>query len=218
MNSDFNGLGMGLGSLAMISKAQSRSISAENPTGEKGKGGMATDGTGAIFARELGQGWKISPSINIPGNETVMLADIRGSGAIQHIWMTVNASYWRNLILRCYWDGEESPSIEVPVGDFFCNGWCVPSRVNSIPVAVNPMGGFNCFWEMPFKEAAKITLENLGPDEIIGFYYQIDYTHTDVPSDRAYFHAQWRRSNPVPYQEVHTLADNIQGQGHYVGT
>jgi len=218
MNTDFNGLGMGLGSLAIISKAQSRSISAENPTGEKGKGGMATDGTGAIFARELGQGWKISPSINIPGNETVVLADIRGSGAIQHMWMTVNASCWRNLILRCYWDGEESPSIEVPIGDFFCNGWCVPSRVNSIPVAVNPMGGFNCFWEMPFKEAAKITLENLGPDEILGFYYQIDYTHTDVPSDRAYFHTQWRRSNPVPHQEVHTLVDNVQGRGQYVGT
>lgn len=218
MSDHFNGLGMGLGSLPIISNARTRSISAENLTGEKGKGGMATEGTGAIYARELGVGWKISPSINISGNETVTLADINGPGAIQHLWMTVHPSSWRKLLLRFYWDGEEMPSVEVPIGDFFCNGWCVPCDVNSIPVAVNPRGGFNSYWEMPFKEKARITLENLSPDEIAGFYYQIDYTLTDVPEDRAYFHAQWRRCNPLIYKEVHTLVDGVQGQGHYVGT
>jgi hypothetical protein len=218
MVEEFNGLGMGLGNLARLSKAESRSISAENFTGEKGKGGMATEGTGSNQARELGQGWKISPSINISMNEVVTLADIKGPGAINHIWLTVHPDYWRFLILRVYWDEEESPSIEVPLGDFFCNGWGVRSNVNSLPVSVNPAGGFNCFWEMPFRKHARITIENLIPKEIKGFYYQIDYILTDVPEDCAYLHAQWRRSNPLPYQEVHTLLDGVRGWGHYVGT
>ncbi len=216
--SDFNGLGMHLGNLSRLSSAQTRSISAENFTGAKGEGGKATEGTGSIPARELGRGWKVSPSINIAGNSSVTLADIEGPGAIQHLWMTVHPSAWRKLVFRCYWDSEAEPSVEVPLGDFFCNGWGERCNVNSLPVAVNPAGGFNSYWEMPFRQHATITLENLSPDEIQGFYYQIDYTLTDIPEDRAYFHAQWRRSNPVPYKEVHTLLDGVKGQGHYVGT
>jgi len=218
MNNPFNGLGMNLGNLSWLSNALSRSISAENPTGAKGQGGMATEGTGAIAARELGQGWKVSPSIHIAGNSTVVLADIDGPGAIQHIWLTVNPAFWRRLILRFYWDKEEMPSVEVPLGDFFCNGWGVRCNINSLPIAVNPAGGFNSYWEMPFRQHARITLENRSPDEIRGFYYQIDYALTDVPADRAYFHAQWRRSNPLPYMDVHTLLDGVEGQGQYVGT
>jgi hypothetical protein len=216
--SGFDGLGMNLGTLSRLSSAQTRSISAENPTGEKGRGGMAMDGTGAIPAHELGQGWKVSPSINIAGNSTVVLADIEGPGAIQHIWLTVHPSHWRRIMLRCFWDGEQTPSIETPIGDFFCNGWCERCNVSSLPVAVNPAGGFNSYWEMPFRKLARIEIENLGSDEITGCYYQIDYTLTDVPDDRAYLHAQWRRSNPLPYQTVHTLLDGVRGQGHYVGT
>src|SRR5664279_2316048 len=119
----FNGLNMHLGSLSLLSNAQTRSISAENFTGEKGKGGMATEGTGALVARNLGQGWKVSPSINIQPKQTVTLADIAGPGAIQHIWLTVHPQYWRKLVFRFYWDGEAMPSVEVPLGDFFCNGW-----------------------------------------------------------------------------------------------
>jgi len=218
MDISFDGLGLHLGNLPRLSNALTRSISAENPTGAKGQGGMATEGTGAIAARELGRGWKISPSINIAGHNVVVLADIEGPGAIQHIWMTVNPAFWRKLVLRFYWDNEESPSVEVPMGDFFCNGWCVRCNVNSLPIAVNPAGGFNSYWEMPFRQHARITIENLSPDEVKGFYYQIDYTLTDVPDDRAYFHAQWRRSNPLPYMEMHTLLDGVRGQGHYVGT
>ena len=126
MDSQFNGLGMHLGNLARLSNAQSRSISAENPTGAKGRGGMATEGSGAVFAREVGRGWKISPSISLAGNSTTVLADIEGAGAIQRIWMTVeNPGLWRQLVLRFYWDREDAPSVEVPMGDFFCNGWCV---------------------------------------------------------------------------------------------
>ncbi len=214
----FNGLGMGLGNLARLSPAQTRSISAENFTGAKGQGGQATAGTGAIPGRELGQGWKISPSINIDANATVTLAEIEGPGAIQHIWLTVHPTQWRRLVLRAYWDDEPTPSVETPLGDFFANGWCERCNVNSLPVAVNPAGGFNAYWEMPFRQRARITVENLSPDPIKGFYYQIDYTLTDVPTDRAYFHAQWRRNNPLSYQEVHTLLDGVRGQGHYVGT
>ncbi len=214
----FNGLHMNLGNLSRLSRAVTRSISAENKTGEKGGGGAATNGTGAEAARELGQGWKVSPSIHIPPGATVTLAAIEQPGAIQHIWMTVAPRWWRSLILRCYWDNEPAPSVEVPLGDFFCNGWCVRCNVNSLAVAVNPAGGFNSYWEMPFRKSAQVTLENLAPEEIRNVFYQVTYTLTDVPDDAAYLHAQWRRSNPLPYQQVHTLLDGVSGWGHYVGT
>ncbi|MCD9022547.1 glycoside hydrolase family 172 protein [Cohnella silvisoli] len=213
----FNGLDMGLGNLPRLSAAKTRSISAENFTGEKGKAGMATEGTGAECARDLGQGWKVSPSVNIPAKSTYTMAEIDGPGAIQHIWLTCFNAHWRNMIIRIYWDGETSPSVETPIGDFFCNGWCERSNVNSMPVAVNPAGGMNSYWLMPFRGHAKITVENLGSENVV-LYYQVDYTLTEVPEDTAYFHAQWRRSNPLPYKEVHTILDGVKGKGHYVGT
>jgi hypothetical protein len=116
-----------------------------------------------------------------------------------------------------YWDNEPTPSVETPIGDFFCNGWCERCNITSLPIAVNPAGGFNSYWEMPFRQHARITLENLSPDEVRGFYYQITYTLTDVPEDRAYFHAQWRRDNPLAYQTPKTILEGVQGQGHFVG-
>lgn len=213
----FNGLGMNLGTLSRLSNAKTRSISAENFDGSKGRGGMATDGTGQQAARELGLGWKVSPSVKIAAKSTFELAAIQEPGAIQHIWCTSFPATWRTLILRMYWDGETEPSVEVPLGDFFCNGWCERSNVQSLPVAVNPAGGLNSYWEMPFRQSARITIENTSEVEAV-LYYQIDYTLTEVPDDAAYFHAQWRRSNPVPYQDVHTLLDGVRGHGHYVGT
>jgi len=216
--SQFNGLNLSLGNLSRLSRAVTRSISAENFTGEKGRGGMATSGTGAIAARELGQGWKVSPSINVAGNATVALAEIEDPGAIQQIWLTVHPQFWRRIVLRMYWDGEETPSVETPLGDFFCMGWCERANIASLAVCVNPAGGFNSYWEMPFRKSARITIENLGDDEVRGFYYQINYTLTDVPDDAAYFHAQWRRSNPLPYMQDHVILDGVRGWGHYVGT
>ncbi|MGQ9848701.1 MAG: glycoside hydrolase family 172 protein [Aggregatilineaceae bacterium] len=216
--STFNGLHMSLGMLSRLSHAQTRSISAENFAGEKGKGGMATEGTGAQAARDLGRGWKVSPCIHLAPRQTATLAAIEGSGAIQHVWITVAPRWWRSLILRCYWDDEPEPSVEVPLGDFFCNGWCVRCNVSSLAVAVNPAGGFNAYWEMPFRRRARLTVENLTGEEIKGFFYQITYTLTEVPDEVAYLHAQWRRSNPLPYKAVHTLVDGVQGWGHYVGT
>lgn len=214
----FNGLGMHLGNLSRLSDAETRSISAENVTGAKGEGGKATEGTGAEAARELGQGWKVSPSIDIAPNETVTLAEIDGPGAIQHIWLTVHPAWWRRLVLRMSWDDEPTPSVEVPLGDFFASGWGERCNISSLPVAVNPAGGFNSYWELPFRAKARITIENLVPEACRGFYYQITYALTEVPDDAAYLHAQWRRSNPLPYGEIHTLLDGVRGQGHYVGT
>ena len=109
----FDGLGMGLGSLARLSSARTRSISAENPTGEKGKGGMATEGAGAQCARDLGQGWKVNPCVRIGPGETCTLADIAGPGAIQSMWLSGDVArrgpLARFYILRIYWDDQEDP-------------------------------------------------------------------------------------------------------------
>jgi len=212
----FNGLGMHLGNLSRLSPAKTRSISPENFTGEKGKGGMATEGTGASCARELGQGWKISPSIRIEPGETRVLADIEGPGAVQQIWMTPTG-HWRFSILRIYWDGQEQPSVECPVGDFFACGWQRYAQVSSLAVCVNPGSAFNCYWEMPFRKRCRITMTNIAEDAMV-LYYQINYTLTDVPEDCAYFHAQFRRANPLPYGQVYTILDGVRGQGQYVGT
>ena len=212
----YNGLNLSLGNLSRLSKAKTRSISAENFTGEKGKGGMATEGTGANSARELGQGWKVSPSVCIEAGKTFTVADIEGPGAIQQIWMTPTGT-WRHSILRIYWDNEETPSVETPVGDFFGQGWGVYAPLNSLPVCVNPGSAFNCYWEMPFRRHCRITLTNIG-DKSMVLYYQVNYTLTEIPDNVAYFHAQYRRINPLPDKEVYTLVEGIRGKGHYVGT
>ncbi len=215
----FNGLGMNMGNLSRLSSAKTRSISPENFTGESGKGGMAIEGTGAMPGRDLGQGWKISPSIGIAPDEDFVLADIRTGGAIQQIWITsLDDVKQRDLILRMYWDDQEHPSVEVPLGDFFCCGLNNYAHVNSLPVSVNPGKALNCFWEMPYHKNARITLENRDPIQTATVYYQVNYTETAVPQDCAYFHAQFRRTNPVPYKGLHTLLDGIEGQGHYIGT
>ena len=212
----FNGLGMHMGNLARLSGAQTRSISPENFTGEQGKGGMATEGTGVRCARDLGQGWKVSPSIRIEPGQTFELADISGPGAIQQIWMTPTGN-WRFSILRIYWDGQEHPSVECPVGDFFSCGWGTYAQLSSLAVCVNPGSAFNCYWEMPFRERCRMTMTNLA-DEQMTLYYQINYALTDVPEDVGYFNAQFRRVNPLPYKEVYTILDGVRGQGQYVGT
>lgn len=212
----FNGLGMNLGNLSRLSNAETRSISPENVTGEKGKGAMSLDGLAKDCARDLGQGWKISPYIFIQPGETVTLAEIDGPGAVQQIWMTMRG-VWRQNIIRFYWEDRGEPSVEAPVGDFFASGWGTFSQVSSIPVCVNPGSAFNCYWEMPFRRKCKITMTNIS-DERTTLFYQINYTLTEIPEDCAYFHASFRRVNPLPYGEVYTILDNVKGQGHYVGT
>ena len=221
--STFNGLEMNLGNLSRLSNAKTRSISPENFTGEKGKGGMASiadknipnKASGANAARDLGENWKINPSIQIQSGETFTIAEINGMGAIQHIWMTPTG-VWRFSILRIYWDDETEPSVECPVGDFFCMGWNEYAPLTSMAVCVNPGSAFNCYWSMPFRKKCRITMENINESEPMNLYYQIDYTLTDVPKDAAYFHAQFRRLNP-DVTSNYTIVDKIKGQGQFVG-
>ena len=213
---EFNGLGMTMGNLATLSKAQTRSISPENFSGAPGQGGMALEGTGAVHARDLGQGWKVSPSIIIKAGETFELTHIEGPGAIQQIWMTPVGN-WRFSILRIYWDGQEQPSVECPLGDFFASGWGQFAQLSSLAVCVNPGSAFNCYWEMPFQKRCRMTVTNVDEEDVT-LYYQINYVLTAVPQNQAYFHAQFRRVNPLPYGEAYTIVDGIQGQGQYIGT
>lgn len=215
---NFHGLSNGMADLIYLSDARSRSICPENETGEAGKGGMCEleYGNARLAARDLGKGWKVNPYIHIPAKSTYEIASIEGPGVIQHIWMTPTGR-WRNIIIRFYWDGEENPSVECPVGDFFASGWNEYAQLSSLAVCVNPGSAFNCYWQMPFRKSCRITLENIGEEETT-YYYQIDYVLTEVPENCAYFHAQFRRVNPLPYKDVYTIVDNIEGSGHYVGT
>lgn len=224
----FNGLGMHLGNLSQLSDAETRSISPENFTGEKGKGGMATTGNGEQPARELGLGWKMSPSVTIKPGEEFVMADIKGEGAVQHMWIT--GYIGRDFIFRIYWDDQEHPSVEAPIADFFAVGWSDNSKnnsifkdapaftpVNSLPISVNPNNGCNSYFEMPFRKRARITMENRTTNDQV-LYYSIDYTLTTVPEHAAYFHAQFRRTKVIPYMEDYTIVDGIEGKGHYIGT
>jgi hypothetical protein len=215
-SAQYDGVTNSLSNIYRMSDARTYSISPENPTGEKGKGGAATEGTGANASRELGQGWKVSPSIDVKAGQTITLADIDGSGLIEHMWMTPTGN-WRLSILRMYWDGETDPSVEVPVGDFFAMGWGKYAPISSLAICVNPGSAFNSYWPMPFRKKARITLENLD-DKPMVVYYQIDYSKAAVPPDAAYFHAQFRRVNPIPYKQVYTILDGVDGKGQYVGT
>jgi len=171
---------------------------------------------GAAAARDLGQGWKVSPSVRIEAGQTFELARIAGPGAIQSMWFT-GRKLSRDVILRIYWDEQTQPSVECPLGDFFGVGWGPFAQLSSLPVAVNPNNGLNCFWRMPFRAAAQLTLENRGTDRFV-CYYQINYALEDVSPEEAYFHAQFRRTNPLSYKSVYTVLDGIEGHGQYVGT
>jgi hypothetical protein len=206
----------GIGGLSRLSRGKTRSISPENFTGEKGKGAMATEGTGVNAARDLGRGWKISPSVRIRSGQTFTMGEVQGEGMIRHIWMTPTGP-WRDFIFRIYWDGEATPSVESPVGDFFASGWGGYAQLSSLAVCVNPGSAFNSYWEMPFRKGFKVTMENRGTKEET-LYYQIDYELGAVGEDAAYFHAQFRRVNPLPVKQVYTIVDGVKGWGHYVGT
>lgn len=216
------GLNQGLGSLPFLNGARSRSVCAENPTGEKGKGGMAVpnpaDPSPAASARaadDLGQGWKVRPFLRVNKGETATLMDVDGSGVIQHIWMVEGLS--RANILRFYWDGESTPSIEVPVPDFFAVGHGKFAPVQSLAVVANPSNALNCYWPMPFRKHVRVTLTNESPDQDLQLLaYQIDYAEMEVPDNAAYFHAQYRRAR-TDVQNPYVILDGVQGQGRYVG-
>ncbi len=212
---------MDMTNLFELKDVLSRSICGENPTGEKGAACMADvseEERETHPARELGRGWKIRPYVHLKRGETVLLADIAGEGEISHIWMVhTGKTSARNLILRFYWDNCEIPSVECPLGDFFFNGWDSYFHVNSAAVCVNPARGYNSFWTMPFRNRARITIENRGTEDQ-ALYYQVDYRLRQLPERIGYFHAYFRRTNPLPYKEDYIILDGIKGKGQYVGT
>ena len=198
---------------------RSRAINAENPTGEKGKGGTA--------ASNLGTGRKGSPCLlNLLPGSTTVLGDIKGCGVINHIWITVDAKtsegdcfVLRDLVLRMTWDDEEHPSVEVPLGDFFCCGFGKECTVNSYSIAVVPARGMNSYFSMPFTKRAKIELINEHKNPIPAFFYQIDYCLYDsLPDPVLYFHAKWNRESVTEKKKDYTILDGVHGRGIYVGT
>jgi hypothetical protein len=213
-----NAFGLSLGNIHLLQDAQTRSICAENPTGAKAGGARdepTPDGAGA----DLGKGWKSQPCIELfKSGETITLAEVEGPAVIQHIWLTLDHKTIGQVILRVYWDDENEPSIEVPIGDFFACGHSQWVKVNSMPIAVNPAGGLNTYWPMPFRKSCKITVENDYHEDIRGFFYQITYSLQTVPDEAAYLHAQFRRTQTTREHPEHTLVDGVQGRGHYVGT
>ncbi len=207
-----------LNNLTVKKNASTFSITPENITGEKGKGGMAKEGSASYASRELGQGWKVNPYFVLKPGTVCVLADLKGQGAIKHIWMTDSASAGRQLILRIWFDGHENPAVEAPLSDFFANADYLEYRqLSSIAMCVNPKRGLNCYFEMPYFSSFRVEVENTGAGEC-NIYYQIDCEEKILPADTLYFHAQFRRVNPLPYMENYVILDNIKGCGHYVGT
>ncbi len=219
----FDGLQCGLSNISLLSNAQSRSICSENRTGQRAGGARdmpPLDENGKAWggSREMGLGWKTHAFDDIKAGETFVLADIEGPGCIQQIWMTPSGMH-RHSILRIYYDNQENPSVECPIGDFFAAAYASIkfAQVTSLAVCVNPGSAFNCYWPMPFRKRIRIELENISSQDS-RIYYQINYALNEVAEDAAYFHAHFRRVNPLPYGEVYTILDSIEGHGHYVGT
>lgn len=209
----------GIGTLPYLTRGKSRAINAENRSGEKGKGGMA--------ASHLGPSRKGSPCLkDVQSGETVVLGEIDGPGVIDHIWITVDNKttegdcfVLRDLVLRMYWDEEKTPSVEVPLGDFFCCGFGQECFVNSSAITVVPSRGLNSYFQMPFRTKAKITLENQHANPIPAFFYQIDYClYDDLPEQTSYFHASWRRQAITELGKDYVIIDEIKGCGQYIGT
>lgn len=211
------------------------SVSGENVYGKPGCGGMADPTPGAPYqedveaigqipdleqphpARELGPGYKIRPWIYLDPRKETAILDMDGPGILRHFWITFRPELLRKIVLRMYWDGEETPSVLVPLGDFFCSAPGYYGEFQSLAVCVNARHALNCYWQMPFRKHARVTLEYLGEERCPNIYYTINLTLEDVPEDAAYFHASFRRTNPVKYGDDFVIADNIRGCGSFAG-
>ena len=211
----------GAASLAILTPdVDSRMVSPENPTGEKGKGAMRTpdptnpDLAFSRAASDLGRGWKVRPFIKVPAHSTATIMDVSGPGTIKHIWMAATEDLHgvgRGSILRFYWDDETTPSVEVPMSDFFAIGHETFAPVNSAMVVDNPTSSMNCYWPMPFHKHARITFTNDSDKDLPLLTFQIDYEAGAgaVPREAGYFHAQWRRSRVERTNPSYTILDGV---------
>lgn len=155
-----------------------------------------------------------------PG-QTLTLFDAQGPGIVRRFWVTIaprlEPEIMRQTILRMYWDGETTPSVEVPIGDFFGVGFGQQVDFQSLPLN-ETSGGYNCYWPMPFHKSARWTITNLSKHRIDAFYYNLDWTKYDkLEPNMRHFHAQWRRENPTSPNKNYTILE-AKGEGHYVGT
>jgi D-arabinan exo alpha-(1,3)/(1,5)-arabinofuranosidase (non-reducing end) len=173
---------------------------------------------------------------------TLTLLDEPGPGVLTHIWITIASPdeyHLKQLVLRIYWDGESTPSVESPVGDFFGLGLGEYYLYQSAPLSVGADKALNSFFVMPYQKHARITVTNDGPDKVDSFYFNIDYRSCSkpLPADTLYFHAQYRQATPAhgwtndwtsngdpKVNDRPNLSgeDNYvwldaRGQGHYVG-
>ena len=177
--------------------------------------------------------------VHIPAHESRAIADITAAGEIRHIWMAVMTDdpwYLRRCTIRMWWDGEDSPSVECPVGDFFCLGHsqsytmsnaCFSTSVNDERYQGEGVA-LNCWVPMPFRRSARVEFEN-GTDAEVLLYYYVDWREYDsLPEDTFTFHASWRRENPCvtpPGADTeHNLTDEYnflllyaEGAGNYLG-
>jgi hypothetical protein len=200
--------------MTVVPQLESRSISAENLTGEKGGGGKA--------ASHLGPGRKGAPCLfDLPVGSVTTLADITGPGCIRHIWLTVNwtPDRLRNMILRIYWDGNDYPSVECPLGDFFGAAHGRTVHYVSALTAMQEGVGFNTYIPMPFQKGARITVECDTAETVPLLFYQIDYTLGDpVTADHGRLCCAFRRENPTQVTKDFTILPKISGSGRYLGT
>jgi len=162
-----------------------------------------------------------------PG-ETLTLLDEAGPGLITHVWFTIasdDPDHLKALVLRMYWDGEATPSVESPVGDFFGLGLGDYHLYESIPLSVGGNKALNCFFPMPFQKHARITVTNEGAIRTDAFYFNIDYRaySKPLPADQLYFHAQYRQATPNKgwTNQWKSNGDmdskkNLEGEGNYV--
>jgi len=154
--------------------------------------------------------------------QTKTIALLKGPGKIAHMWFTpssMDIRYPRALVLRIYWDGSHTPSVETPLGDFFAVGNGMRATVNSLPVKVSSYGrAYNCYWQMPFTKEARITLSNESDKEPASCYYHIDWVKLDrKPKTTMYFHARYHQEYPPELGKPYTVFVG-KGKGHYVGT
>ncbi len=214
-----------LDKLSTMAGIVTRQFSSENPTAEKG-GGCKWDPDPSNpdlpysrMAVNLGRGWKVRPYVPLKAGETLVMADIEGMGVINQIFFTTDCPRPSELILRMYWDDEEEPSVEVPVGAFFCIGFDNhPHLVSSEPITVAPRRGCNSYWHMPFRKHARITITHEGHVDAGIIAYRVLYHEQHVAEDEAYFHAQYRHSLTTKEYPEHVILDGVKGKGLYVGT
>lgn len=212
--------------LASVPYALSASGGSSGPPGSPESGSPLAGLSRARPGRARQQGSRDTSGGNadfraVAPGQTIALFDAQGPGVVRRFWCTIapraNLNLHAQCVLRMYWDGEATPSVEVPIGAFFGVGF--GQQVDYISLPLNETsGGYNCYWEMPFRQSARWTLTNMSDTRMDAFYYNIDYTAYDtLPPDMEYFHAQWRRENPTTRGKNYTILD-ARGEGHYVGT